>query len=61
MRYTIEIEGSALKALQKIPATDRNKLITLIQRLASNPRPSGAKKLTGRDGWRIRAGNYRII
>ena len=26
-----------------------------------NPRPVGNKKLKGRDGYRIRIGNYRII
>lgn len=26
-----------------------------------NPRPSGCLKLTGRNGWRIRGGDYRII
>ena len=29
--------------------------------LAKNPRPLGCKKLTGRDGWRIRVGKYRVI
>jgi mRNA interferase RelE/StbE len=29
--------------------------------LEENPRPAGYKKLKGRDGYRIRAGNYRII
>jgi len=29
--------------------------------LADNPRPQGCKKLKGRDGYRIRVGNYRII
>ena len=61
MKYEIEIERSALKALQKIPTKDRNKIIDIIKHLASNPRPTGAKKLTGRDGWRIRIGSYRII
>lgn len=48
MKYEIEIERNAIKALRKIPPADRNKIITTIQRLAS--RPAGAKKLTGRDG-----------
>jgi len=61
MKYEIEIERSALRALQKIPAADRNKIINAIERLAFNPRPVGAKKLIGRDGWRIRIGNYRVI
>jgi mRNA interferase RelE/StbE len=29
--------------------------------LIDNPRPHGVKKLKGRDGYRIRVGNYRII
>ncbi len=29
--------------------------------LQKNPRPAGAKKLKGRDGWRIRIGDYRVI
>jgi mRNA interferase RelE/StbE len=29
--------------------------------LADNPRPPKSKKLTARDSWRIRIGNYRVI
>jgi mRNA interferase RelE/StbE len=29
--------------------------------LATNPRPTGCMKLTGREGWRIRVGDYRIL
>ena len=29
--------------------------------LAENPRPSGVVKLSGREGWRIRIGDYRVI
>jgi mRNA interferase RelE/StbE len=36
-------------------------VIIAIEKLAFNPRPTTAKKLTGRDGWRIRTGNYRVI
>ncbi|OAI49939.1 plasmid stabilization protein [Gammaproteobacteria bacterium SCGC AG-212-F23] len=61
MKYEIEIERVAVKALQKIQTTDREKIINIINRLAHNPRPVGSKKLTGREGWRIRVGNYRII
>lgn len=28
--------------------------------LASEPRPPGARKLTGRDAYRVRVGDYRI-
>jgi len=32
-----------------------------IYSLADNPRPAGYKKLKGRDGYRIRVADYRII
>ena len=32
-----------------------------IYALADNPRPQGYKKLKGRDGYRIRVADYRII
>ena len=54
MKYEIEIERDALKALRGIPVSDRKKIVTSIEHLASNPRPLKAKKLIGRDAWRIR-------
>lgn len=32
-----------------------------IAALATNPRPPGCIKLTGRDGWHIRIGDFRVI
>ncbi|MFP5261568.1 MAG: type II toxin-antitoxin system RelE family toxin [Blastocatellia bacterium] len=32
-----------------------------IRDLSQVPRPQGCKKLTGREGWRIRVGGYRVI
>jgi mRNA interferase RelE/StbE len=32
-----------------------------IDGLATNPRPPGAAKLAGRDDFRIRVGDYRIV
>ncbi|KJU83090.1 plasmid stabilization system protein, RelE/ParE family [Candidatus Magnetobacterium bavaricum] len=32
-----------------------------MQSLGDEPRPYGSRKLTGREGWRIRGGSYRII
>ena len=61
MNYTIFIEKTAQKDLSKIPQQYQNRIIKAIQSLAKNPRPSGSKKLSGRDAWRIRVGNYRVI
>jgi mRNA interferase RelE/StbE len=34
---------------------------TDIHGLAHEPRPHGVKKLSGRDVWRIRIGDYRVL
>lgn len=59
--YEVLIERSAQKQLQKIPAPHFNRIIKAIYDLRNNPRPHGVKKLSGRDGYRIRIGDYRVI
>jgi len=61
LSYTIHIEQSAQKNLSKIPSQEQNRIIKAIQNLSKNPLPSGSKKLSGRDAWRIRIGTYRVI
>ena len=59
--YQIRITKTAQKQLDKISDHVAIKLFDLIQSLANNPRPHGCKKLKGRDGYRIRKGDFRII
>ncbi|RFZ95212.1 type II toxin-antitoxin system RelE/ParE family toxin [Mucilaginibacter conchicola] len=59
--YKITISKTAQKQLNKIQDNIAEKLIPAIYELADNPRPYGCKKLKGRDAWRIRVGDYRII
>jgi mRNA interferase RelE/StbE len=47
--------------LGKIPPPHFTRIIKAINELATDPRPPGCKKLTGRPGYRIRVGDYRII
>ena len=61
MSYDILILKRAQKALAKLPQQDYRRVIDAINNLASNPRPSGCKKLKDRPSWRIRVGVYRII
>ena len=61
MIYSIVIEKSAQKALAKIIPAMQNRIIDAIRLLGDNPRPTGVKKLTGREAWRIRIGDYRVI
>lgn len=61
MIYKIVISRTAQKQLAKINNPFFKSLIDKIELLKTDPRPPGCKKLTGREGWRIRAADYRII
>ena len=59
--YKVKIEKKAVKKLAKIPPPYYNKIKDAILDLADNPKPNGCKKLKGREGYRIRIGDYRVI
>lgn len=59
--YKIRMEKAVVKTLEKINEPYYSKIKTAILNLANNPRPAGYKKLTGREGCRIRVADYRII
>ena len=61
MSYDLLILRRAQKELANLDKTEYERVRRAIQVLAGDPRPSNCKKLVGRDGWRIRAGNYRVI
>ncbi len=59
--YAVIVEKFVVKQLQKISQPDYRKIRAALSNLASNPRPTGYLKLKGRDGYRIRIGDYRNI
>lgn len=59
--YKIIIVPKAFKALEKINEPDYSAIISAVYNLENNPRPHGYKKLKGRESYRIRIGNYRVI
>ena len=60
-RYTISVKRKAQKYLETLPKKDRLRIIGAIELLGQNPLPPKSLKLSGRDGYRIRVGDYRII
>jgi len=60
-KYTISVKKKAQKYLATLPKKDRLRIIGVIELLGENPLPPRALKLSGRDGYRIRVGDYRII
>ncbi|ASC73068.1 hypothetical protein XM38_040300 [Halomicronema hongdechloris C2206] len=62
MTYQVFIQPAAQRRLKKLPVPVQRKLVTLIEGLAEEPRPSGCKKLKGRENrYRVRSGDYRVI
>ena len=61
MKYEIRILSSAEKEMDKLPIVVHSRISNRILSLENNPRPRGAKKLSGRDEYRLRVGNYRIL
>jgi mRNA interferase RelE/StbE len=61
MAYQITIRNKAVKLLEDISEPYYSKIKKSIYNLSNNPRPDGCKKLKGRNGYRIRVADYRII
>ncbi len=61
MMYAVTLSRQAIKELETINEPFYSRIKEAILNLTDNPRPAGCKKLTGRDGWRIRIGHYRVI
>lgn len=59
--YKIIIEKKAEKETEKIPLKFRHTIDKEILALAADPRPHNCKKLTEKEGYRIRIGNYRVL
>lgn len=60
--YKIELSKNVRrKDLASIPKSDVAKIAKRIESLATNPFPEGAVRLKGREEWRVRQGNNRIL
>ena len=61
MRYRVILPKSVHKELNRLAAEVRQRILERLAGLETNPRPADVKKLKGRDAWRIRIGDYRVI
>jgi len=60
--YRIEVTPRAQKDLKALPTGERQRVAEQIDALKTDPRPTGCRKLRGReDFYRIRAGDYRVV
>lgn len=47
--------------MRRIPNRDLRRILATIDSLSNDPRTGGAEKLSAKERYRIRQGNYRII
>jgi mRNA-degrading endonuclease RelE of RelBE toxin-antitoxin system len=60
--YRLLITASAAKELESVASKkDRQRLVTRIRSLATNPRPPSCQKIAGTQKHRIRQVNYRNL
>lgn len=59
--YKLEFAPSVRKDLKKIHKKEVLKILAAFEDLAKEPRPSGSRKLTNEELYRIRVGNYRVL
>ena len=60
--YEVEIARSAEKQLRRLPRSDQERIASTLMSLATDPLPTGVRKLSGYDDvFRVRVGRYRIL
>ena len=59
--YRLVIKPSAVKEIEALPRQDRPRIVAKLSSLAQDPRPPGCERLSGRDRYRLRQGDYRIL
>ena len=61
MSYTVQILNHAEREMDKLPSAIHIRISEKILSLENNPRPNGVKKLSGREEYRLRVGDYRVL
>lgn len=59
--YEIRLHPQAARAFRRLHDPLRSRIAAAIDALGSDPRPAGTSKLAGRDDYRIRVGDHRIV
>ena len=59
--HEVRLHPEAVRAFRRLRGRVRDRIESAIDGLAAEPRPHGAVKLAGRDDFRIRVGDYRIV
>ncbi|MFH0914207.1 MAG: type II toxin-antitoxin system RelE/ParE family toxin [Chloroflexota bacterium] len=61
MRYEVRILQTAEKDMDKLPSAVHTRISRRILSLEDNPCSRGTRKLSGREEYRLRIGDYRVL
>lgn len=61
MAHKIVLAKSAVKELDGLPDKQHARIIEHLRQLEENPHLFGAEKLKGREEYKLRVGNYRMV
>ena len=59
--YQVVVLPRVIRQLKQVANSDFTRIQAALSVLARTPRPVGSKKLVGRDGYRVRVGQYRVV
>ena len=61
MRYEVRIVPTAEREMDRLPTLVHTRISRRLLSLEGDPRPRGTKKLSGREEYRLRIGDYRVL
>ncbi len=59
--YSVYTTSRADRQLERLDSEVHDRVLAVILALGDEPHPVGSSKLKGRDGYRIRVGDYRAL
>jgi mRNA interferase RelE/StbE len=59
--HRLELESRARREFLDLPRDVQERLAAALDDLRNDPRPPGAKRLSGSPGSRVRKGTYRVL
>lgn len=64
MKWGLEYSSSARKYLKRLKKSDRERIENTVDKLRDGPynrKDLDIKRLNGREGWRLRVGDWRVL
>ena len=62
MNYELAVKPSAIRDIERLPASVQRRVLERLARIQANPRAQGSVKLAGaKSTYRVRVGDWRIV